>query len=265
MSTNRLRLGISSLQADADALAYFAQLSPEPSNTFKNAVTALILQLKLDGNWSKLDRFWIHAAEYQQNARVSMVNPTSTQITEVNSPTWTANQGYTGDGLTSYLNTNFNPSVDGVNFLQDASFLGLYVRSGAGTAGCGIGLYDTAAARRSYIYPWYTDNKVYGACTSAAETNIAGGNAQGHTAIIRNSAAQIQYYKNAGSLGTKADTSAARANLNVFVCGLNLNGNYFAPVGFANQIALSYLGGQITNATFYAAIQQFATVIGFNV
>jgi hypothetical protein len=42
--------------------------------------------------------------------------------TAVNSPTFTINSGFSGNGTSAYINTNFNPSTSGVNYtLNDAS------------------------------------------------------------------------------------------------------------------------------------------------
>src|SRR3990167_3240033 len=108
------KIVLSGITYDADAITYFTQLNPSPSFSYKLAVNTLIRQLKADGNWNHLDRFWIHATEYQQNARISVKIPSSTAITEVNSPTWLANFGYMGDAATSYLNTNYDATVNAV-------------------------------------------------------------------------------------------------------------------------------------------------------
>jgi len=44
------------------------------------------------------------------------------QYTAVNSPTFTTNVGFSGDGTSAYVDTNFNPSISGINYtLDDAS------------------------------------------------------------------------------------------------------------------------------------------------
>ncbi|MHB8410272.1 MAG: hypothetical protein ACYDHY_19745 [Acidiferrobacterales bacterium] len=106
--------------------AYLKQCNPKPSAKWTKALNAFIKGLIADGNWALLDRMWLFNTDYQQNARISIVNPSSAQITEVNSPTWTKNVGYTGNGTNSYLNTNYNPYTQGVNYTLNNAAFGLY-------------------------------------------------------------------------------------------------------------------------------------------
>jgi len=49
--------------------------------------------------------------------------------TPVNNPTFTANQGWTGNGTSSYINTNFSPSENGVNYQPGSCSMGVYIRN----------------------------------------------------------------------------------------------------------------------------------------
>ena len=48
--------------------------------------------------------------------------------TAVNAPTFTAFEGFTGDGISSYLAVDYTPSVDGNTYLLDSAHFGLYFR-----------------------------------------------------------------------------------------------------------------------------------------
>jgi hypothetical protein len=50
----------------------------------------------------------------------------------INSPSFSANAGFTGDGTSSYINTKFKPLSDGVQFTQDNAGLSVNVASGSG-------------------------------------------------------------------------------------------------------------------------------------
>lgn len=96
----------------------------------------MISELKVAGIFSKLDRFWIFATEQQQHARVSLVNSSSTQISEVLSPVWVRNQGYDGDG-SGYLNTKYIPNTQREKMsLNDASY-GVYITTLSDAVGAG--------------------------------------------------------------------------------------------------------------------------------
>jgi hypothetical protein len=246
---------------DPDAAAYFELLVPQPSMAYKIAVNNLVKQLKTDGNWTKLDRFWIHASENQQHAKISLVNPSSTPISEVNSPAWTASQGYTGDGASTYLNTHYNPVSDGVRFTTNSAALGVYSRTNTAVDGFDIGSYDGTDL---YLASKFTDTNFYGAinCGTNAATTVT--DTLGLIIASRTSSSNIDLVKNGSSLGSFSSSSTSMVNLDQFILARNGSGypSYFST----RQLAISFIGGgDISQSLFYTAVQDFATAIGFNV
>ena len=81
----------------------------------------LLISLKLNGIWAKLDTFAIFANDGSSN--FGLIDwKRLTLYTAVNSPTFTTNQGFNGNGTSSYIDTNFNPATSGTNYLlNDAS------------------------------------------------------------------------------------------------------------------------------------------------
>ncbi len=92
-----------------------------PSAGQQTLQNQLVLDLKAGGVWSKLDTFAVFATN--GNIDFALIDWIRlTQYTAVNSPTFTSNEGFTGDGTSSYVDTNFNPSTSGVNYtLNNAS------------------------------------------------------------------------------------------------------------------------------------------------
>lgn len=87
-------------------------LLEEPSKAHTALIDDTVYQLKLAGVWSKLDCLYFLAAPSAGVAAVNWINPGQYNLTAVNSPTFTANQGYSGrvDAVTPpYLQTGFNP------------------------------------------------------------------------------------------------------------------------------------------------------------
>jgi hypothetical protein len=93
-----------------------------PSASQQVKQNQLMLDLKSGGIWSKLDTFAVFATD--GNSDFALIDwKRLSQYTAVNSPTFTANQGFQGNGTSSFIDTNFNPSSQGVNYtLNDASF-----------------------------------------------------------------------------------------------------------------------------------------------
>jgi hypothetical protein len=81
----------------------------------------LVVDLKAGGVWSKLDTFAVFATD--GNSDFALIDwKRLSQYTAVNSPTFTTNVGFSGNGTSAYVNTNFNPSTSGVNYtLNNAS------------------------------------------------------------------------------------------------------------------------------------------------
>jgi hypothetical protein len=67
------------------------------------AVDALVGALKTAGLWTKLKQMLLLAAHDSIAARVNLKAPGDALVLEVNAPSFVADEGYQGDGATSYL------------------------------------------------------------------------------------------------------------------------------------------------------------------
>lgn len=257
----------SSLSLDPITVAWLAQLTTSfgsnPSSAYIADLDTMVRGMRADGDILLLDRFWIFAQEVQGYARVSLVNPASTQITEVNSPTWTANQGYTGNGLNMYLNTNYSHSNTSRN---DASHL-LYSRTDDPSTA--TNRIEAGAATggdwSSYIRCGLSGNTAATTNTDANEQALgAVATTLGLYHAVRASSTQHSIYKNGTLINTDNASSLAPDNLNDYVLGRNTSGSMSLPTN--KQIAMRALGsGAISPSNFYTRFQTFATARGFNV
>jgi hypothetical protein len=62
-------------------------------------------------------------------ATLNFKAPSSHQVTLVNSPSFTASQGFKGNASTSYLNTNFNPATSGVQYTLNNASRFIYLKT----------------------------------------------------------------------------------------------------------------------------------------
>lgn len=92
-----------------------------PSAGQQTLQNQLVVDLKAGGVWNKLDTLAVFATN--GNIDFALIDwKRLSQYTAVNSPTFTTNEGFTGNGTSSYVDSNFNPSTSGVNYtLNDAS------------------------------------------------------------------------------------------------------------------------------------------------
>ncbi len=97
-----------------------------PSARQQSLQNQLLVNLKAAGVWDKLDTFAVFATDGSSN--FALIDwKRLTQYTAVNSPTFTANQGFTGNGTSNYIDTNFNPATNGVNYTLDNASRFLWV------------------------------------------------------------------------------------------------------------------------------------------
>ena len=90
----------------------------------------LLLALKAGSIWTKLDVLYIFANDGGSDfGTLNWKAPTLNQATLINSPTFTSNQGFTGNGTSSYINTNFNPATSGVNYTLNNASRHTFVRN----------------------------------------------------------------------------------------------------------------------------------------
>ena len=101
-----------------------------PSNSQQIIQEQLIKDLKTAGVWDKLDLLYVFATDGDNDfATLNWKAPSSFQTTKVNSPTFTADSGFTGDGLSSYLDTNFTISTDATNYSQNNASTFVYINN----------------------------------------------------------------------------------------------------------------------------------------
>lgn len=87
-------------------------LMDEPYKARTSLIDDVIYKLKAAGIWAKLDALYVLAEPYESLALVNWINPGQYDLKAVNSPTFSADVGYTGrvDAVTApYLQTSFNP------------------------------------------------------------------------------------------------------------------------------------------------------------
>jgi hypothetical protein len=116
-----------SFDADYQAVLDYAttQGYTLPSSGQQALQNQLVVDLKDGGIWSKLDTFGVFATDGDSDfALIDWIR--LTDYTAVNSPTFTTNDGFSGNGTSAYIDTNFNPTIGTNNFtLNDACFGGV--------------------------------------------------------------------------------------------------------------------------------------------
>ena len=249
----------------ASATAYFNQVTSNGgslTNAEKTYINTFIGALGSD--FAEFDRLWIHGLSDSVAARTSLANPTSTMITAVNSPTFTASQGYTGNGTTNYLNTNYNPTTNGVKYTLNSASLYVYSRTNVNGSRFDIGHANLTSYSildiRDSGYFFRSINQIGLVFQSA----VLVANSLGLFAGVRVANQDVRSYKNGVSLLSNSTDSSTLINNNMYVLAFNNNG---AAANFSTrQLSLSAIGSGVVNqSTFYTAVQALGTSIGWQV
>lgn len=96
-----------------------------PSAGQQTLQNQLVVDLKAGGIWSKLDTFSVFATDGDSDfALIDWIR--LTDYTAVNSPTFTTNEGFKGNGTSSYIDSNYNAQINGTNYTTTNASTGFW-------------------------------------------------------------------------------------------------------------------------------------------
>jgi len=238
---------------DADAAAYIAAMTTPPDSARQTLINNLITGLKSDGVWSVLDALYLHAAHDMQAGRLNARVPANA-ASAVNSPSFTTNRGFTGDGSTSYLSTGINPSTAGGNYSRDSASLFVWSLSNITNTGADIGgtISNSINSRSS------TAGALRGGVNNAAATVATLGNSLGLSTLSRTSSTNVDGYRDSDFVGAQTVASVAIPNATIDILRA-------ATLFSTRQIAVSGFGGSLTAANvaaLHGRLSAYLTAIG---
>lgn len=226
----------------------------------KDLLDTLIKNLKTDGIWAKIDRLWLLAAENTASALVDLKGLVS--ATAVGPPSFSADDGYTGNGSSHYINTNFSPSANGVNYTTNAGCFGVWDVSttpATGTIPIGISYFghlSDATIR-------YTDSNSYWRVNSSSATLTVAYPGAGLHIANRSDSNNSQLYYNGSSITTTTGAATAALAIPFYVLARNQDST---AIGFsADQIAAVFIAGPLTateQGNLYTRLRTYMTAVG---
>ena len=185
-----------------------------PTDAVKLKQNTLLASLKASGVWAKLDVFYVFAVDNNASAFATLnwKNPNANQSTLVSSPTFVNNGGFQGNGTSSYIDTNFNPATQGVQYTQNNASRYFF------THAIGTGRFDGIMSSNS--------NTMVRGLTNAQRINASTNNlsapfdydANVNTkSIHRTSASNVALYNSTTSSVGLTQTSTAITSANQFI------------------------------------------------
>lgn len=248
---------------DPDAFALLAAMSVPPDESRRALINSTILSLKTAGIWSLLDELWFMAAHDAQAGRLGWKR--YKDITLSGTLTFTQDEGYAGNGVNSYINTNFSPRNDGVAYTLNSASLGIYCRTNSQGIGIAASVF---AAESTMVVPRDGTNLFVSIVNdnSAPGANVSNTDSRGFFVGRRPNSGVVQGYKNGTQAATANIDSTAMPEIPLYIGAQNSSG--VASNHNANQYAFAFFGASMSTqqqADLYDIVQAYMTAVGADI
>jgi hypothetical protein len=188
-----------------------------PSDAVKLKQNTLLTSLKSTGVWSKLDVFYVFAQDGGSAfGTLNWKNPNANQSTLVNSPIFVSNGGFTGNGTSSYIDTNFNPSTQGVQYTQNNASRYFF------THAIGTGRFDGNTSGTNSMFLGVSASQRINAGSNTATPPIDFTSAVNTKSLHRTSSTAVTAY-NSTTAQSATQTSAAMTSANQWILRSSTN------------------------------------------
>lgn len=251
---------------------FLARATAITNDTDKTNYDTLICGLETDGIGcsNTLDLLYVLAAPDSATSLLNLCSA-SFALTTSGTITFAANEGYTSNGTTGYLDTNYTPSTNAVLSTLNSTIMGVYDRTNRTTNNNSVQFGGKGpAAHYSYMTILDTTDRVETSVNSSNfPTFTTNTNAQGAVSSSRTGASAAGVYKNLTSISLTIAGSANSTGLpdgKLFIAALNSNGSTLQYT--TDQLAAAWYGAGLTGANsvlLHTRINNFMTAYGKNV
>lgn len=242
---------------DPDASALFARFTTPPTNTRRVQINTVITSLKTSGVWQKLDALYVTAAADSQAARQNWIGNVG-NLTEVSSPAFVADRGYTGDGVASCLTGIDFASL--TKWVQDSNSIGVWIGTEVSLDGqVDIAFMANNTGRVTLQSRTSTGNQFFQANTNTGSNSVAVATSIGMNGYTRRSASNVHSIKNAvaGGIITQASTGVPSGALQV----MRGQGSAYST----RRTQAQFVGAQLSDAevsSLYNALNAYMSAVG---
>lgn len=232
-------------------------------------VSTFVVAEQASGAWYLTDDYMPLWAENAPQALTSLKQ--RRLAVAVNSPTFTADRGYTFNATTNYINTGFIAATHAVAMTVNSVHAELYERTNITSSGTVLGV-NSAANRIIRINSRNAGNANGFANSASATYTLPAANSQGLTQVGRNGALATDSYgaKNGVDMTRTVNPTAVGASLpptySLYIGGINTAGAYSS--GRAASVGFASWGAALSGAqrlARYNAVQAWATAVGAQV
>jgi hypothetical protein len=248
---------------DSDVAAFFARVTTAGgslNSTEQSAITTLVSSLKSNGLWTNMLAIYPMVGGGQANpASACAQNLKSASFTGTFTSGWTfASAGVTGNGTSTYFDTNFNPNTNAS--LNGFSFGG-YLRLNLTTPVQVDGIGGASFAQHNFISANMFSGEIGNIITYSRDPS------QRMFIHRRTSATISESYRDGISLGTNSTTALTLPSQNFYI-GARNDGSGSVILYTSQQYAFYFFGLSMTNQNaldLTSIINTFQTTLSRNV
>lgn len=232
-----------------ELLSYISGLTTPLSDEQKYKTNHFINFVKNGFNITTLsevfDAIYILSNETEEVSLRNLVKRENDAVT-VNSPTFTSLEGFAGNGTTSYINTNYNPTADGINYTLNNAAFGYYSRTNIDAV-----MIDVAARtafNNNASYATTRNGTMYTGKINRTLTGVSFANPDslGFYHVVGEASNLMRVYRDNVSKGTVTTLTSAMPNFNFYALAANTNGT--ADNFSTRQLSLVYFSRALTQS-----------------
>lgn len=245
-----------------EAQTYFNAFTTDPGTTRKDLLATMIDGLVSDGVFVLLDALYMLASHDSQSSLVNVKDPTQSATT-VNSPTFTTDRGYAGNGSTSYVVAAANIQGGAYGGGNNDMSLFTYVNLQGGQAGAraNVGMETQSARITLLATPTSGANETF-RCNDATDTvfQVSQLTRKGMRCITRTSstAKDSQYNGSAAGNGTVSSSTFTNEKMCAGKSNTVFSNDRFACFGHGKGMT------QTQMTALHSRIHTYLTAIGAN-
>lgn len=232
-------------------------MTNKPSTDIANAQNTLVKELKAAGVWTLMDVFYCFAQESNVagEALLNWREPAGDDnATNSSGTTFTSLEGFTGNGSSYYLNTNFTPSSEGANITLNSASIGAYVRTNVDEA-----KYIVGSSTNILMMP-KNGGAFYGRISGSSNVYFAQTTSAGFHVLTRPSSTTLSYFNNGTDKGDNTVNSTTLSTSIVYLIGSSSLSSFSSQ-----QLSIFFIGANMTNTqitNMNTAIEKYMDAIG---
>jgi hypothetical protein len=225
----------------------YQNFTNKPSLTYANIQDTMLLMLLDSGNiYGITDRFFVFQNEINtaSEALIDWIHPSTNFASLVNTPSFTSNEGFTGNGTNAAINLNYNPRADGLNYAVGDGCIAIFSGTSAAADVVYLGAATSGGFETVMIQPAFSGTTMASRFNSNdVATWDHGQDADGFFALNQPVTGEWDMYANNSNTNTVTATSDA-PDEDIHVFAFNVGGTLqnFA----ASQVRLVWIGDALS-------------------